>query len=85
MIVMSMKEFADYSAAIPKDQHEDYNRMLAFVEDVVAGKCRRLICRDCREIGEPFLRGDGFWHHRVGRDYRCEAEKIILGMAKVPS
>lgn len=80
---MTVSEFARYSSAIPSDKHEDFNRMLSFVEDAVMGKCCRLICRDCSELGEPFLRGDGYWHHRVGMDYRCAAEPIVLGKEKV--
>jgi hypothetical protein len=82
---MTVEEFARYSLAIPKDRHDEFNKMLSFVEDTVARRCRIVICRDCYELGEPFPRGDGYSHRRNGRDYRCHAEAIILEMAKVES
>ena len=80
---MTITEFADYSAAVPKDKHEDYNRMLAFVESVVMEKCCRIICTDCHAIGAPVLEENAYWHHHPsGRNYPCRAEQIRLGLAK---
>lgn len=77
---MSLSEFAEYSAAVPKEQHEDYNRMLSFVEDVVMQKAAKLVCRDCMTHGAPVLSTGYYSHSSNGAAFICHADGIYKAL-----